>query len=382
MASRRLGPGRLRVGLIVNPAAGMGGRLGLKGTDGRAFLEALARGAKPSSPLRASRFLWGLDPSAVSEVLLPPGLMGLAAPGRPWRLAGKLGLVECVEESKWPTSRWDTVRCALQLRENVDVLVFVGGDGTARDVLDAVGSSVPVLGVPAGVKVYSAVFAYSPEAAARTVNLCASEGCPVEEAEIVDIDEELFRAGRLELRLYGYALTPRPPGLIQASKDTRASGDPGGIAEYVAETIERCTLYILGPGSTVARVAEALGVRKTLLGVDAYHNGRLVGVDLDAEGLERLARRYRRVRLVLSPIGGTGFLLGRGNQQITPALAARIGREGLIVVASPEKLRRLRYRLLVDTGDPSVDERLEGPVRVITGYNRMTMARIVAAWRV
>ena len=378
-----LGPGPLVLGVIVNPAAGMGGRLGLKGTDGAAFLEALARGARPVSPLRAARFLEALHPESVREILIPPGPMGAGAPGYPWRLDSRLRVLDCVPPGKWPTTREDTLECARIMGERVDLLVFVGGDGTARDVLEAVGEDVPVLGVPAGVKVYSAVFAYSPEAAAGIVGQCSSLGCPLEEAEIVDIDEEAFRAGRLDMRVYGYALTPRPQGLVQSAKESILAG-PGeleGIAEQVAELIEPCTLYILGPGTTVARVARVLGVQKTLLGVDAIHNGRLVGVDLDADRLEELARRHKRVALVLSPIGGTGFLLGRGNQQISPAVVKAAGRDGLIVVSTPDKLRRLGYRLLVDTGDREVDEELEGPVRVVVGYNRWAMARIVAAWR-
>ncbi len=382
MTSLELGPGRLRLGVIVNPAAGMGGRLGLKGTDGEAFLEALARGARPVSPLRASRFLSALRREWLEAVLMPPGPMGSGAPGYPWGLEGLVEVVDCVPEGKWPTTREDTLSCAASMLGRVDLLVFVGGDGTARDVLDVVDARLPALGVPAGVKVYSAVFAVSPEAAAATVGHCSVEGCPLEEREVLDIDEEAFRRGELRARLYGYMLVPRSLHVQQGKEPSRA--DPGvleDIAEQVAELVEDCTLYILGPGSTVARIARRLGVEKTLLGVDAYHSGRLVGRDLDAESLEALASRYERVKLILSPIGGTGFLLGRGNQQIPPSLLARIGRGGLIVAADPEKLRGVGYTLLVDTGDPEVDRLLEGPIRVIVGYNRWAMARIRASWR-
>ncbi|MEB3851932.1 MAG: ATP-NAD kinase family protein [Desulfurococcales archaeon] len=376
-----LGPARLRVGVIVNPVAGMGGRLALKGTDGAALLEALARGARPVSPIRASRFLAGLDPRLVDRVYMPAGLMGSEAPGYPWRLEGRVSILDCVEPHKWPTSRLDTIACARAMLGLVDLLVFVGGDGTARDVLEAVGLQLPILGVPAGVKVFSGVFAVSPESAARLVARCATSGCPLEEAEIVDADEEEYRRGRLALRLHGYALTPKAPGLLQGAKEPTAPDDLEGIGLQVAEMVEECTLYILGPGSTVAWVARALGVEKTLLGVDAYHAGRLVGRDLDAGRLESLASSYDRVRLILTPVGGTGFLLGRGNQQITPAILRRAGRDGLIVVSAPSKLRGLHYRLLVDTGDPEVDSMLEGHVRVVVGYNRWAVARIVAAWR-
>jgi predicted polyphosphate/ATP-dependent NAD kinase len=384
MVRLSLGPGPLRVGVIVNPAAGMGGRLGLKGTDGRAFLEALARGAKPVSHSRASRFLWALKPSWIKELLIPPGIMGAGAPGYPWRLSGRVRIVDCVDPWRWPTSRADTVECARSMADSVDLLVFVGGDGTARDVMDSVDMEVAVLGVPAGVKVYSPVFARSPEAAAVVVGRCSESECSLEEREVLDIDEEAFRRGELRVRRYGYLLVPRAPEAIQGGKEPSRAGVEvlDDIAEQVAEDVEECTLYILGPGTTVARVAARLGVEKTLLGVDAYHNGRLVGRDLDAESLEEIASHYKRVKLILSPIGGTGFLLGRGNQQIPPSVIRRAGREGLIVVSDPEKLRSLNYTLLVDTGDRSVDEELEGPVRVVVGYNRWAVAFIKPAWKV
>ena len=385
MASPRLslGPGPLKVGVIVNPAAGMGGRLGLKGTDGRAFIEALARGAEPVSPLRASRFLWALEPSWIEELLLPPGIMGAGSPGYPWRLFGKVRIVECVPPGKWPTSRLDTIECARAMAGIVDLLVFVGGDGTARDVMDSIDLSTPARGGPAGVKVYSPVFAKSPEAAASIVGRCSEDGCILEEREVLDIDEEAFRRGELRASHYGYLLVPRVPGAVQGGKEPSRAG-PGvldDIAEQVAEDVEDCTLYILGPGTTVARVAARLGVEKSLLGVDAYHNGRLVGRDLDADSMEEIATRYRRVKLILSPIGGTGFLLGRGNQQIPPSIIRRAGREGLIVVSDPEKLRSINYTLLVDTGDKSLDEELEGPIKVVVGYNRWAIAFVKPAWK-
>jgi len=383
MTGLRLGPGPLRVGVIVNPAAGMGGRLGLKGTDGHAFLEALARGARPVSPSRASRFLWALEPSWIRELLIPPGVMGAGAPGHPWRLSGRVRVVECVDPWRWPTSRVDTVECARAMAGNVDLLVFVGGDGTARDIMDSIDTEVAALGVPAGVKVYSPVFAGSPEAAAVVVGRCSEAGCSLEEREVLDIDEEAFRRGELRVRRYGYLLIPVEPGAIQGGKEPSRAGAEvlDDIAEQVVEEMEDCTLYILGPGTTVARVAARLGVEKTLLGVDAYHNGRLVGRDLDAERLEEITSHYGRIKLILSPIGGTGFLLGRGNQQIPPSIVRRAGREGLIVVSDPEKLRSLNYTLLVDTGDEDLDKELEGPVRVVIGYNRWAIAFIEPAWK-
>ena len=370
-----LGPGRLRVGMIVNPAAGMGGRLGLKGTDGPAFLEALRRGARPVSPGRAARFLVALPAGVVEELVAPPGVMGLGAvEAVGWR--GRVRTANCVDLGKWPTERGDTVRCAQEISRIANVLVFVGGDGTARDVLEATGGSVPLLGVPSGVKVYSAVFAVNPEAAARLLEACARRGCRVEPREVLDVDEEAFRRGELSVRLYGYAPTPVEPGLVQAGKQAvPAEGEAEAIGHYLAETMEECRLYILGPGTTVKAVADALGVEKTLLGVDAVHNGRLVGKDLDEEGLLRLLDRHPRAAIVVTPIGGQGFILGRGNQQISPRVIRRVGPENIIVVATPTKLRSLRV-LRVDTGDPELDKQLAGWRRVLTGYAAYKLVKV------
>ncbi len=377
---RRVGPGKLRLGLIVNPAAGMGGRLGLKGTDGWAFMEALARGAKPVSPSRAARFIAGLRPWAVEEILAPPGIMG----GEALRQSILYyRIIDCVPLGKWPTEPSDTVECARVLRdEGVDLLVFVGGDGTARDIYRAVGGEAPVLGVPSGVKVYSAVFASSPEAAARVVNECSSRGCPLGLREVLDIDEEAFRSGILDVKLYGYMLTPISGGLVasgkQASPETLdEEANKRAIAEYIAENMEDCRLYILGPGTTVAAIAEALGVEKTLLGVDVIHNRRLIARDVDAQTLKRILREHPRATLIVTPIGGQGFILGRGNQQISPEALRIIGRENIIVIATRSKIEGLK-ELLVDTGDPEVDAMLEGYIRVLVDYNQYVVRRVVA----
>ena len=166
------------------------------------------------------------------------------------------------------------------------------------------------------------------------------------------------------------------PGLVQAGKQAVPAGDEAaGIGEYLAETMEECRLYILGPGTTVKAVADAIGVEKTLLGVDAVHNRALVGRDLDEEGLLRLLDRHPRAAIVVSPIGGQGFVFGRGNQQISPRVIRRVGVENIIIVATPSKLRSLRV-LRVDTGDPGLDRLLSGWRRVLTGYASYKLVRV------
>jgi predicted polyphosphate/ATP-dependent NAD kinase len=380
-----LGPKRLRLGLIVNPAAGVGGRLALKGSDGEAFLKALAMGAELVAPQRAQRFVSFLSSWALEEVLVPPGIMGEDVIKK--RQDIKWRVVDCVPPSKWPTEPSDTVSCAVMMKDQVDLLVFVGGDGTARDVLTAIDKETPALGVPSGVKVYSSVFSESPESAAGIVTSCALSGCPLEEREVMDIDEEEFRRGRLVARLYGYMLVPRAEGLVRSSKEPSlgAEEEKRAIGETVAELMERCTLYILGPGSTVKAVADAIGVEKTLLGVDAVHNGALVGKDLDEKRLLELVRRYERTVIIVSPIGGQGFLFGRGNQQISPevlrAVILRGGKRSILIVSTKEKLAKVK-ELLVDTGDPEVDEMLEGYYRAVIGYNRFKMVKVRAASKV
>lgn len=371
---------KLRLGFLVNPIAGMGGRVGLKGTDGEAYKEALKRGAKPVAPGRAARFLRALAQERVGvELLVAPGIMGLDYVSRlpgigGFEVVGKLGGRE--------TSAEDTKRIAGEMvQRGVDLLVFVGGDGTARDVTSAIDARVPLLGVPSGVKMYSSVFAVNPEAAARIIAAYARGEAGLRDAEILDIDEEAYRRGELRIQLYGYVKTPYLEGLLQASKEPSTGlgseeENKEAIARFFVDALyKRCTLYILGPGTTVKAIADALGVEKTLLGVDAVHNGVLVGRDLDEKGILALLDRYPRAKLVVTPIGGQGFLFGRGNHQISPEVIRRVGRENIVAVATRHKMRGIRM-LRVDTGDPELDRELRGYIRVVEDYGEIRMVRV------
>jgi len=282
------------------------------------------------------------------------------------------------------SGRVHTIEFASRSRELGCMLIaFVGGDGTARDVFEAVGPAgdIPVLGIPAGVKVYSGVFAVSPEAAAHTAVLFLEGGAGVETRAVIDADEDALRRGVLSLKRYGDLPTVVVGSLVQASKEAGFEYDVEGIARYIGELMERGKLYILGPGRTIYEVARTLGIEKTLFGVDAIYNMELVGRDLDARGVEEMISRYGRPYIVLTPIGGTGFLLGRGNQQITPKALRAAGREGIVIVMTPEKASKLAT-LLVDTGDKELDKELEGYYRAITGYKEEKIVAVRASWSI
>lgn len=376
---------RRKLCFVVNPLAGIGGPLALKGSDGEAGIAALKRGAQLVSPGKAVRFLSRLRFLGLSErleIITAGGLMGEEEA----REAGVKART-VYQPGDWPTSRRDTVETVKRcLREGAEIVVFTGGDGTARDVLDALGDAVervPVLGVPAGVKMYSSVYAENPEAAADVLRdwLARRSLC---DAEVLDIDEDAFRRGELRTRLYGIAKTPCSPRMVGASKQPSQSTpeeeeNKRAIARYLAESMEPCTLYILGPGSTVKALADEIGVEKTLLGVDVVHNQRLLARDVDEEALYRLVEKHiekgGRVKLIVTPIGGQGYILGRGNQQISPRILRLVGKDGLIVIATRGKMQRLR-KLRVDTGDPEVDAALRGYVRVVIDYGEELVARV------
>ena len=244
----------------------------------------------------------------------------------------------------------------------------MGGDGTARDVMDADRAGIPVLGVPAGVKMHSAVFAVSPEAAARLVARFAFTGLPVRMAEVMDVDEEAFRAGRLSARLYGYLPTIYEPSLVQSVKRPTVVDEERlqqlELARKVVELMRPGVAYVLGPGTTVKAVADALGIEKTLLGVDVVVDGRVVERDASVRRILK-AIEGREAVIVVTPIGGQGFILGRGNQQISPEVVKRAGRRNLLVIATSSKLKDLGS-LRVDTGDPGLDAQLRGRLKVLT----------------
>jgi predicted polyphosphate/ATP-dependent NAD kinase len=356
------------IGFLLNPIAGLGGRVGLKGTDGVAQ-EALRRGARPVAPGRAAEMLGALRALLDATPRAPEihWLTCAGAMGADALEAAGFEVGEICHRPGDPTASEDTRTAARRFAEaGAELVVFCGGDGTARDVHDATARRVPILGVPAGVKMYSGVFGVTPTRTARILlGFLQGELAPAE-VDVLDTDEAGYRRGEWSMRLHGVALTPYEPSLVQGAKallTTRSDREAkAAIAADLCEQIEAEpeTLVLLGPGSTVAAIARRLGVEKTLLGIDAVRGGRRVAV----------LRHHPRCRLVLSPIGAQGFVLGRGNQPLSPEVVRRIGRENLVVAATPAKLARTPL-LRLDTGDAELDAQLArtGYLEVVTGYH-------------
>ncbi|MFB6086300.1 MAG: ATP-NAD kinase family protein [Halodesulfurarchaeum sp.] len=351
------------IGFVVNPIAGMGGRVGLKGTDGKVE-EARERGAEERAPKRADAALEALSSHGDSvDVLTWGNAMGAIE-------AESVGIPVTVlgEPSEDVTSASDTAAAVSAfLERDVDLVLFVGGDGTAVDVyetIEAAGTDTPILGAPAGVKVYSSVFAVSPEAAGHI----AATFEQTTTREINDIDETAYRDGEVRAELKGLAEVPVAEAL-QSSKQI-LGGDVEGLARGITEEADPKTTYILGPGGTLATIKSAFGIDGSPLGVDVLRGNELLVRDgseaeiLDAMGVQNV--------IVVSPIGGQGFIFGRGNDQISPAV---IKDSEITVVASPEKMN-VTDTLRVDTGDPELDEELRGWMRVRVGRVEQRMVRV------
>lgn len=357
----------MRIGLLVNPIAGMGGPVALRGTDDSVD-EARARGAVPVAEARAVRFLARLAPEV--RVATVSGTMGAS----PCAGAGRAAeVVLAVDE---PTSAEDTVRAARELLgSGVSILCFVGGDGTARDVARAIGHDVPCLGVPSGVKMNSGCFADGPEAAADVVRAFLEGRAEARVVEVVEVDEAAVRAGELAPARLASLLVPGAERV--AGSKAEAGGSLEGLCQAVEDLAEPGATLVLGPGGTLHAIKVALAGEGTLLGVDVvvvdgHGKPALAARDATARELEAVPET---ARLVVSPIGGQGFVVGRGNQQVVPGLLRRLGWEGLVVVATPEKLDGLRV-LRADTGDPALDAEAPAHLRVVTGPGFERLVRL------
>jgi len=368
-----------KLGVIVNPVAGMGGRVGLKGSDGIEILEkARKMGAKPEAPRRAAEALKVI--ANIKDQI------------KVYAYPHEMGADECLEAGLEPevigsiksgaTRPEDTMEAArLMVAKEVDLILFAGGDGTARNIHTAIGANnIPVLGIPAGVKIHSAVYAINPRSAGEVASLyLQGKVVEIKEAEVMDIDEEAFREGRVNARLYGYLRVP-VERRVQSVKSGAHSeqAEIQGMAADVVANMEPDTLYIIGPGTTTRSIMERLGLEYTLLGVDVVLNKQLLQLDVGEEQLFNLVEQHKgNARIVVTAIGGQGHIFGRGNQQISPRIIRKVGKNNITVVASRDKLVALQpHPLLVDTGDPDLDQELSGYVRVVTGWEDSIMYRV------
>jgi predicted polyphosphate/ATP-dependent NAD kinase len=356
----------MRIGFVLNPIAGMGGRVGLKGTDNK-VAEARARGAEPRAPQRAARALAALHERLPDADLLtwgaPMGEQQVREAGYEPEVLGEPAGAE--------TSSADTAAAtAAFLEEIVDLVLFVGGDGTAADVAEALeGTETPMLGIPAGVKVYSSVFAVSPEEAAHA----AATFERTERREVMDINEDEYREGEGHPELRAVARVPVGESL-QSSKQL-GGGTVEALAEGMAQDIlaDPKKTYILAPGSTVGAVKAELGFEGSPIGVDVWRDGEVVVKDAtEKEILAALGEEGENV-IVVSPIGGQGFVFGRGNPQLSPEVIQQCSVE---IVASRSKLDGVSV-LREDTDDPELDEELQGWWRVRVGKFETRMMKLV-----
>ena len=368
-----------RLGVIVNPVAGMGGRVGLKGTDGPETLrQARALGARPESPGRAVEAL-----KVISR--LRDRLEVITYPGR-------MGEDECREAGFEPTvigstDEGDTTPAHTEqaardmVAAGADLILFCGGDGTARNICHAVGDHAPALGVPAGVKIHSAVYANTPRSAGEVAALFLGGALMnIREAEVMDIDEDAFRQGVVSAKLYGYLRVPEERRYIQCVKSGGAQVEAQALRGIAAEVVgcmdDPDCRFLIGPGTTTRAVMDALELENTLLGVDVVRKRQLVASDVaEAQLLELIAGNSAKI--VVTIIGGQGHLFGRGNQQVSPQVIRAVGRENIIVIATKEKLISLSGRpLLVDTGDEALNGELSGYIKVATGWRDYVMYRV------
>jgi predicted polyphosphate/ATP-dependent NAD kinase len=365
----------MKLGLIINPIAGMGGKVGLKGTDGPEILEKARKlGAVEESPHKAKLALKILAPLKDKiELYTYPGKMGEDE-------ARELGFNPIVlGSSKDQTVSQDTEDAAREmLNKGIELLIFAGGDGTARNVYNVVGDKVPVIGIPAGVKIHSGVYANHPKSAGEIALRYLNGELNTKEAEVMDIDEDAFRKGIVTAKLYGYMRIPYMPELVQNQKSGGIATEEEvleGIAEKVIEIMEEepDTYFIIGSGTTIKPIMKGLGLPNTLLGIDIVKNKELIASDVNERQILDIING-QKAKIIVTVIGGQGYIFGRGNQQLSGEVVKRVGKDNVIIVATKDKLQSLDNRpLLVDTGDDEVNAMFKGYMRVIINYSTVAV---------
>lgn len=366
-----------RLGLIVNPVAGIGGSVALKGSDGADTSQiALSKGAEPLANQRVKTALEEVsDYYGEMDVFTVAGDMGQTVCEE---LGIKHSIIYTPDDTQQTTSYEDTENAARAMSSlSLDLLLFAGGDGTARNICASVSEGSTVLGVPAGCKIHSGVYAITPKAAGRIVKmLVAGDLVSLTDADVMDIDEVLFRQGVVKAKRYGELQIPAELRYVQNVKMGGKESDElvlQDIAAHVIENMEDDEIYVMGSGSTVNFIMEELGCNNTLLGVDVLSDQQVIQSDVTAKELLPLIKD-KKVKLVITLIGGQGHIFGRGNQQLSPAVIKAVGRDNIIIVATKTKLQALEGRpLIADTGDSELDKALSGPISVVTGYHDLVI---------
>jgi len=368
-----------KLGLIINPIAGMGGSVGLKGTDGSDILnQCIKLGAEPESHNKTAKSISIFSSLKESfEIITCKGPMGESVIKD---YAYKCKILD--NKISGLTTPKDTIEAAKEMvNYGIDLLLFAGGDGTARDICDAVGTQVAVIGIPAGVKIHSAVFAKNPANAGELCRLFLLNKIKgFVEAEVMDIDEEDYRKEILSARLFGYLKIPFERKYLQNLKSGSPPSDlyfQQAIAHTLCESMNDDYYYIVGPGSTTKAFMNKLGLEGSLLGVDIVFNKKLYGKDLNAKKIIEIIRK-KKSKLIITPVGGQGFILGRGNQQLSPQVINIIGKENIIIIATPAKLNSLNGRpLLIDTGEDNLNHELSDYYKLITGHDEFRMYKVI-----
>lgn len=380
----------MKLGFVINPIAGIGGAVALKGSNGADIVElALSRGAQPQAQARAATAMEQLTSLKQISIVTAAGNMGE-------QVLQELGMpCETVYQSTAPSTAEDTKNAIRHFVENnVDLIVFAGGDGTARDVLDVLSleskSTIPVIGIPAGVKIHSAVYAVTPTHAGELIRLILSgEPMSLHEAKVMDLDEQAFREGKVIAKCYGYLSVPVDDTRMQLTKQGNINYHEMAlqdIAADVIENLEQDVYYLIGSGTTTAEIMNQLNLPNTLLGIDIILNQELIASDVDEHIILKTINNHP-AKIVVTIIGGQGHIFGRGNQQLSAKVIKQVlgkdfieqtkGRENIIIIATNEKLRSLNKRpMIADTGDTVLDKQLSGLYPVITGYQQKTLYKL------
>ena len=375
----------MKIGFVVNPFAGIGGAVALKGSDGKDIVAlALSRGARPQAEKRAQIAMQQVSSTNNFTVFTAAGSMGenvLRTLNLPYEVIYRV-VAEMADEQTTAEDTKNVIR--LFAEKAVDLIVFAGGDGTARDVLDVLSSesnlSMAVIGIPAGVKIHSAVYATTPLHAGELINLILS-GAPMSlhDAQVMDLDEQAFREGKVVARCYGYLSVPVDDTRMQLIKQGGLNHQQialQDIATEIIESMEPDVFYLIGSGSTTAEIMNQLSLENTLLGIDIVCNQQLIASDVDEKTIIQTIKNHP-AKIIVTVIGGQGHVFGRGNQQLSAKVIDQIGRENIIIVATNEKLRSLNKRpMIADTGDVDLDKQLAGLYPVISGYQQKTLYKL------